>query len=64
MKYPEFKSDEWMTPDTNNFKMACCSCGLVHKVKFRVEAGIFQMKFIRDNRATAAMRRHSKSKGK
>lgn len=58
MKYPIFQSGEWMTPDIDNFKMACCDCGLVHKVKFRVEKGLLQLKLDRDNRATAAMRRH------
>jgi hypothetical protein len=60
LKYPEFQSDEWMTPDVKNFKVACCDCGLVHRVKFRVEAGLFQLKMSRDNRATAAMRRHKR----
>ena len=60
MKYPVFESGEWITPNVKDFKIACCSCGLVHKMSFRVEAGIFQIKMDRDNRATAAMRRHKR----
>jgi len=52
-----------MTPNANNFKMACCDCALVHKVKFRIKAGVIQMQMVRDNRATASMRRHAKTKG-
>ncbi len=25
----------WLPPDPNNYLMACCDCGLVHRMQFR-----------------------------
>ncbi len=48
---------EWVAPKQTGYKMACCDCGLVHEVNFRVRLREAQMQFKRANRATAAMRR-------
>ena len=56
MKYYPQKDGEWMQPK-RGYKMACCDCGLVHRVEFRVVKGRVQFRAWRDNRATAARRR-------
>lgn len=39
--------------------MACCDCGLVHKIGFHVyRNGVLGIAHLRDNRATAQLRRH------
>jgi hypothetical protein len=38
-------------------KIACCDCGLVHLLEFRVEGSVITFKATRDNRATAQRRR-------
>ena len=36
-KHTVEKAGDWSveTPDMDNYKMACCDCGLVHDLKFR-----------------------------
>lgn len=36
-KHTVEKAGDWSveTPDMDNYKMACCDCGLVHDIKFR-----------------------------
>ena len=58
MKYPNPQG--WVTPIRKGYKMACCDCGLVHRLDFRVKDKAIQFKVERDNRATAAMRRARK----
>lgn len=56
-KYFEPTEGEWIQPIRKGYKLACCSCGLVHRVDFRVYKRRVQVRFWRDNRATAAVRR-------
>lgn len=40
-RYPQVfqESDgwsEWINPQMDDYRMACCDCGLVHKMQFRV----------------------------
>lgn len=54
--------DDWVWPVRRGFKLACCDCGLVHLIDFKIAKGarrklFIGMKFDRDERATAAMRR-------
>lgn len=56
MKYYQQSDGEWVEP-TNDYKMACCDCGLIHKMEFRVRKGKVQFRAFRDNRATAQRRR-------
>jgi len=44
------------------YKLACCDCGLVHRVVFVVEDGRLGMAAERDNRATGQRRRHINNK--
>ena len=63
-KYANPKAGEWIQPVMKDYKLACCDCGLVHTVDFKVikcgrgHKTIFRV--FRNNRATAAMRRKSK----
>lgn len=56
--YSEPKAGEWVQPKEKGYKMACCDCGLVHRMDFRVHEGRVQFRVYRDNRATGQMRRH------
>lgn len=39
-------------------QLACCDCGLVHTMGFTADLeGIIKLAFVRDNRATAQLRR-------
>jgi hypothetical protein len=64
MKYDEIKDGEWVTPAKKGYKLACCDCGLVHRMDFKhVEQGkswAVMFRAFRDNRATAAIRRSMK----
>lgn len=56
--YPQVEPDEevaieWRTED---YKMACCDCNLVHRLSFRVDGDTLYMWGVRDNRATAQLR--------
>lgn len=59
-------SGEWVRPIKRGYKMACCDCGLVHRVEFaHVPYGsgrkiIFRV--WRDERATAAKRREKRKR--
>lgn len=60
--YPQTHAGEkvevkWSTQD---FKMACCDCGLVHRMRFRVKGSTLVIQGWRDNRATAQIRRKKK----
>ena len=43
--------------ETKDYKMACCDCGLVHRLRFTVEGSNLILQGWRDNRATAQLRR-------
>ena len=50
-------SDEWVQPVVEGYKLACCDCGLVHELDFRIhENGKIQFRARRNNRATSTMR--------
>lgn len=51
---------EWQQPVRKGYKMACCDCGLVHNMEFRVHKGKIQIRGWRNSRSTAQMRRHMK----
>lgn len=64
--YPEFEGGEplhinWRKSD---LKMACCDCGLVHRMRFIVSGKRIRIRAWRDNRSTAALRRYNKFKKK
>ena len=66
MKYKKVKPGEWEQPVRRAYRLACCDCGLVHNMYFRLRrrnsrgARTIQFKAYRNERATAAMRRGKK----
>jgi hypothetical protein len=36
MKFKQIKDNEWFYPVMKNHHMACCDCGLVHVINFKV----------------------------
>jgi hypothetical protein len=46
----------WIQP-LPSYRIACCDCGLVHELRFRVVRGQVQYQARRHVRATAARRR-------
>lgn len=62
MRYEKPKAGEWVQPIRKGYKLACCDCGLVHRMDFRTYAKRVQFRVYRDNRATAAIRRGMKAK--
>ncbi|HET7321161.1 MAG TPA: hypothetical protein VFI96_01620 [Longimicrobiaceae bacterium] len=74
---PRFKQEvdrgdgwcEWVYPIMHGYKMACCDCGLVHNMNFRVVRGSdgevlddeeYRVEFqvSRNARSTGQLRRH------
>jgi len=47
----------WEWPIQSGYRLACCGCGLVHNVNFRVKNDETQLQFQINRKATAAMRR-------
>lgn len=60
MAYIQVKSDEWQQPIRKNYRMACCDCGLVHNMDFRIYKGNIQIRGRRNNRATGQIRRYQR----
>lgn len=60
MKYDKPKAGEWIQPVRRGYKLACCDCGLVHNVDFRLYKARIQFRVFRNERSTAAMRRKRK----
>lgn len=57
MKYRRQVDGEWVQPVRRGYKLACCDCGLVHDVDFRVRRGKVQFRAFRNMRSTAGRRR-------
>jgi hypothetical protein len=55
--YYKPKAGEWQQPVRRGYKLACCDCGLVHKMDFRVHCGRAQFRAFRAPRSTAMIRR-------
>lgn len=56
-RYVQVTDGEWIQPVRRGYKVACCDCGLVHYVDFRIVKGRVQLRAFRNNRATALVRR-------
>lgn len=59
MRYPDIAIGQavhvpWRRMD---LLMACCDCGLVHRLRFRVKRGTLEIRAWRDNRRTGQVRR-------
>jgi hypothetical protein len=56
---------EWVQPRRSGYKMACCDCGLVHDMQFRLVPSInggrhIHFRVRRNERSTAAVRREDR----
>ena len=64
MKYDEPKEGEWIKPKRKGYKMACCDCGLVHRLDFKItkygKGHKIWFRAFRDNRSTGQIRRYMK----
>lgn len=58
--YPQAYNGDPVVVDArrNELFLACCDCHLVHRIQFEVKRGKVVMRSWRDNRKTAAIRRH------
>lgn len=36
MTYPRVAENQWVFPVHDNYRLACCDCGLVHVANFRI----------------------------
>lgn len=61
-KYTRPEENEWVQPVRRNYKLACCDCGLVHELDFRIHKGRAQFRARRAKASTALMRRQKASK--
>lgn len=58
-KYKQFKDGQEIEVEPGvGLNFACCDCALVHDLQVRLENGKVFVSFTRDNRKTAALRRH------
>ena len=64
MKYVLQKDGDWIQPIRKGYKVACCDCGLVHKIDIRVRGSKIQYRATRDKRATGQFRRKLKRDSK
>lgn len=42
------EAGEWIQPIPEGYRMACCDCGLVHRMNFRIQDGMVQFQAFRD----------------
>lgn len=54
--YPQIKDNTWILPIQRGYKLACCDCGLVHAVDFKVVKGVVWFRVARDSDATEQIR--------
>jgi hypothetical protein len=55
--YPIIKSGQWVKT-TAKYRIACCDCGLVHELEFKIEDGEILMCAHRNMKSTLALRRN------
>lgn len=57
IRYHQLQDGEWMRPTRKGFRDACCGCGMVHLMEFRIVDGTIEFRATVDKRASAAMRK-------
>ncbi len=60
MKWTQIKDNEWFAPKMKNHLTACCDCGLVHWMTFKVKDGQVFIKAKRARNKTAQRRKKMK----
>jgi hypothetical protein len=61
-RFDQIHEGEWIEPKHRGFKLACCDCGLTHRIDYRIVAGRVQFRTYRDSKTTAGLRRRIKEK--
>lgn len=56
MSYAKPTDNQWIQPVRKGYRMACCDCGLVHEMDFRIYKGRVQFRARRHPRATGGKR--------
>jgi hypothetical protein len=54
--FPKVQDGEWVQPTESGYKMACCDCGLVHSMDFRIHNGKIQFRAGRNEKYTNIIR--------
>lgn len=66
LKYKQVYDGEWVRPNMDGYRMACCDCGLVHLLNFKItKTGKVKFQAFRDIAETEKRRlekRHKKRK--
>ena len=53
----------WIRPVRRGYKAACCDCGLIHEIQFRINSRHIEFRVRRANRSTGQYRRWHKETG-
>jgi hypothetical protein len=56
-RYQMPRDGQWLRPVTEHYTVACCDCGSVHKVDFRIVDGNVELRAFRAPRETIVLRR-------
>ena len=64
MKFEQLKEGEWSEMLMENQKLACCDCGLVHTINFKIKKKTVHAQFFRDEKATKKERKKINKKTK
>jgi hypothetical protein len=62
-RYSEPEPGEWIRPKPTGYKLACCDCGLVHRLDFRIEDGHVEFRVFPARRETGQVRRWQTRRG-
>jgi hypothetical protein len=62
MKYDEPEDGEWIFPKRRGYLLACCDCGLVHRMDFRLMGKHIEFRVFLEPRRTGQMRRWMKNR--
>jgi hypothetical protein len=61
-RYDQPEAGEWVLPVRRGYKLCCCSCGLVHRIDFRVRKRRVEFRAFLAPRSTAMVRRWRKAR--
>lgn len=68
MRYPQILEGEWIQPCRQGYTLACCQCGLVHSVDFKLarhvdgRGRVILFRCVVDHRRTGQIRRWMKAR--
>jgi hypothetical protein len=55
--YGKVKDGEWIAPKMRGYHLACCDCGLVHKLDFLIQDGVVVFRAYRRKQRTKLLRK-------